>query len=93
MPQNVRNFWIEGSCDGRSNNIAFGPKAKDGAFHISISMRNEDGSIHENVIALEGYAKADDKDPKKRYLAITFFIDGHAVTTINNADPMEVVQH
>lgn len=93
MPQNVRNFWIELEVDGRKSKIATGPVSKDGAFSLRVSMRNLDGSIHEDVVSLEGFAHADSKYPKKRFNAITFCIDGCAVTTVNNADPMEVTQH
>jgi hypothetical protein len=93
MPQNVRNFWIELEVDGRKSKIATGPVSKDGTFSLDVSMRNVDGSIHKHVVSLSGYNQCDTKDSRKRYNAITFFIDGCAVTTVNNADPMEVTQH
>ena len=93
MPQNVRNFWIELEVDGKKTKVATGPRSKDGEFYLSISMRNEDGSIHDDAIQIKGFACVNDKDKTIRHLAMTFYIDGCAVTTINNADPMEVTQH
>lgn len=39
MPRNVRNFWIEGTCDGKATPIAFGPQGKDGGFSLRIGQR------------------------------------------------------
>jgi hypothetical protein len=44
MPCNVRNFWIEGTVDGRKSAIAVGPQRKDGGFSLTIKMRDA-GSV------------------------------------------------
>ncbi len=53
MPRNVRNFWIEAKIDGYKNPIKFGPKRKDGGFHMVINQRNE-GKVTTGAI-IEGY--------------------------------------
>ena len=40
----VRNFWIEGSIDGRISTLAGGPQSKEGGLEVIIKQR-EDGGI------------------------------------------------
>lgn len=40
----VRNFWIEGSIDGRNTVLAGGPQSKEGGLEVIIKQR-EDGGI------------------------------------------------
>ena len=41
--KNVRNFWIKANIDGYKNNVAFGPKRKDGGFEMTINQRDKGG--------------------------------------------------
>lgn len=41
MPQNVRNFWVEGNIDGRGPVNFGGPKARDGGFEMTVYQRDE----------------------------------------------------
>jgi hypothetical protein len=43
MPRNVRNFWVDGVCDGRSP-VAFGPRNKDGGIRVVVHIR-ENGDV------------------------------------------------
>lgn len=92
MPRNVRNFWIELDVDGKKTPIATGPVKKDGVFYLTVSMRNEDGTIHKNAISLEGFVM-NEPTGTKRELSIGFYIDGCLVTSIDNGNPMTVKQH
>ncbi len=55
MPRNVRNFWLEGSIDGRSSKISGGPQGKDGGFELSVLMRDK-GEVVE-ALDVRGYAE------------------------------------
>lgn len=48
MPRCVRNFWIDGSIDGRETWLSGGPKSKSGGMRIQIFQRDE-GGIEEAV--------------------------------------------
>jgi len=59
MPRNVRNFWIEAKIDGYKNPITFGPKRKDGGFHMVINQRNK-GKVTTGAI-IQGYVTEEGK--------------------------------
>lgn len=40
MPRNVRNFWLEGSIDGRTSALSGGPQAASGGFVVNVKQRN-----------------------------------------------------
>lgn len=40
----VRNFWVEGTIDGRETGVQGGPRAKDGGMTVFIKQR-DGGSI------------------------------------------------
>lgn len=48
MPRNVRNFWIDGTIDGRSSGLSGGPQGKDGGFSMTILQR-EDGAVADGM--------------------------------------------
>ena len=39
----VRNFWIEGSIDGRNTVLAGGPQSKEGGMTILVKQRENSG--------------------------------------------------
>lgn len=41
MPRNVRNFWLQAYIDGRTSDVATGPKNKDGGFTLTIYQRSK----------------------------------------------------
>lgn len=41
MPKNVRNWWIEGSIDGRESTLTGGPVSKGGGIDITIYQRDK----------------------------------------------------
>lgn len=41
----MRNFWIDGSVDGRATDITGGPRAKDGGLSLTIAQRDEGTSL------------------------------------------------
>jgi hypothetical protein len=41
MPQNVRNFWVEGHVDGRGPVSFGGPKGAAGGFDLTIFQRHK----------------------------------------------------
>jgi len=43
MPQNVRNFWLKLSVDGKTSRVETGPQAKDGGFQLVILQRDKGG--------------------------------------------------
>ena len=45
MPQNVRNFWIDGRIDGRRTPIEGGPQSRDGGMRLTIKQRHEGGIV------------------------------------------------
>ena len=49
----IRNFWVEAQVDGRDNQVAFGPRAKDGGFRLVVYIRRE-GAIAK-AMAIWGY--------------------------------------
>lgn len=53
MPRNVRNFWIEGSVDGRRSDISTGPRSSGGGFSCTIYVR-EEGSISDKYLRIGG---------------------------------------
>ena len=55
MPRNVRNFWVELDIDGKTTEIATGPRNKDGGFSMLIKIR-ENGSISNKRMKIYGYA-------------------------------------
>ena len=57
MPQNVRNFWIELSVDGKQTRVATGPRGKDGGFELTIRQRDK-GDIITGMM-IRGYADLD----------------------------------
>ena len=57
MPRIVKNYWINGSVDGRSTRISMGPADRTGGFDLLISMR-ADGGVTEPC-RIKGYADED----------------------------------
>lgn len=39
----VRNFWIDGTVDGRATGVEGGPRSKDGGFSMTVYIRDEGG--------------------------------------------------
>ena len=56
QPRNVRNFFVEGTVDGRKTEINTGPIGKDGGIWFTFSMR-EDGEISPTKLAVSGEVK------------------------------------
>ena len=59
MPRNVRNFWVELDIDGKTTEIATGPRNKDGGFSMLIKIR-ENGSISSKRMKINGFANNGD---------------------------------
>lgn len=57
MPRNVRNFWIEGTIDGRETPIVGGPRSKDGGMFLNLYIR-DNGDI-EKALTINCYADGD----------------------------------
>lgn len=57
MPRNVRNFWVEAEVDGQDTEIAFGPRAKDGGFRLTVYMRDRGDII--TALKVTGEALSD----------------------------------
>lgn len=57
MPRNVRNFWIEGSTDGRASAIKGGPVSKDGGIDLTIYQRTA-GDVMK-AASIYGIARSD----------------------------------
>lgn len=53
----VRNFYIQGSIDGRKTSLSGGPSRKDGGMVLVLTQRNE-GSI-EKCATIECFAEGD----------------------------------
>lgn len=53
MPRNVRNWWVEGTIDGRAMVKLGGPQAKDGGFTLTVFQRDE-GSV-KTALRLSGW--------------------------------------
>lgn len=49
--RNVRNFWIEGSVDGRTSPISDGPRGKDGEFVLDLWIRDNGSARHAFTIS------------------------------------------
>ncbi len=66
----IRNFWIKLKIDGKQKMIQASPRSADGGFEMTIGMRNKDGSICEYEVEINGFAKVNEKDRRKRDLRI-----------------------
>ena len=53
-PKNVRNFWIEGSIDGRLTKLVGGPESEGGGLHFTVYQRDK-GEVVE-ALQLWGFA-------------------------------------
>jgi hypothetical protein len=58
MPRNVRNFWLEGSVDGRASCIGAGPRNRDGGFSLAIYQR-DGGAVAVGTVHIEGHCASD----------------------------------
>lgn len=72
----VRNFYIQGSVDGRKTKLSGGSRRKDGGMNLILTQRNE-GCI-ERCASIECFAEGDalktiiyDKDGKAIFEKIT----------------------
>ncbi len=54
MPRNVRNFWIDGSIDGRDSRLTGGPRSKTGGFSLT-GFQRDNGSVSRALI-VDGFA-------------------------------------
>lgn len=54
MPRNVRNFWIDGSIDGRNSKLSGGPQSKTGGFSLTVFQR--DNGCVSRVLIIDGFA-------------------------------------
>jgi hypothetical protein len=59
MPKNVRPSWIEVSVDGRENDIATGPRARDGSLSAKFYLRVNGSVTH--VLDVDCIASRDKK--------------------------------
>lgn len=57
MPRNTRNWYMNGSVDGRSSRIEGGPRSKDGGFDLTIHQR-ENGGVADGL-RVTGLARTD----------------------------------
>lgn len=54
MPRNVRNFWIDGSIDGRNSKLSGGPRSKSGGFSLTVFQR--DNGCVSRALIIDGFA-------------------------------------
>lgn len=57
MPRNVRNFWVEGSAEGKATPVGFGPRSKDGG--ISLTIKQRDNGEVTTALQVVGIARQD----------------------------------
>ena len=50
----MRNFWIEGSIDGRKTKMTGGPRGKNGGFALRIYMRDRGAGVE--VLQISAFA-------------------------------------
>lgn len=50
----TRNFWLDVNVDGRGTELAGGPRAKDGGFYGTITMKQE-GSVSPDRLKVRGW--------------------------------------
>lgn len=55
--RNMRNVWAEIQVDGRQNDIATGPKSKDGG--MTINLAQNDNGESEDLLSIRSYANSE----------------------------------
>jgi hypothetical protein len=49
MPRNVRPAWLVAGADGRTNDVALGPRSRDGWLWGRITLRKPSGSVSDDI--------------------------------------------
>lgn len=57
MARNVRNFWIDGSVDGRQSGVCGGPRKRDGGISVDIKQRDKGDIV--TALQISGFADND----------------------------------
>jgi hypothetical protein len=76
MPVNVRPSWIEVQVDGRENDIATGPRARDGSLSAKLYLRVNGEVTH----VLDVYCLA--TSDKKQVKLIVDMVTDHGPHTV-----------